>query len=182
MTSSLKHIKAFALFESQLEGNSAIAWIMTKNSAQSDYTLRKDGSIDVKGDVVIVEKGLTEIPIRFNKVTGSFNVYDNNLTSLKGCPIEVGKSFNCSENDLTSLEYAPRIVGGGFDCSFNYNLSSFEGCPEIIGGKFHCDKVAIPYEILENIEKSDGQEVCDMWKVWFNKGLEGPNKIGVFDK
>ena len=37
-----------------------------------NYTIMDDGSIDVDGDVYINDEGLTELPLTFNKVTGSF--------------------------------------------------------------------------------------------------------------
>ena len=38
-----------------------------------NYTINSDGSIDVAGDVDLYDKGLTEIPLVFNKVTGYFS-------------------------------------------------------------------------------------------------------------
>ena len=51
-----------------------------------NYTINPDGSIDVAGDVNLDNMKLTELPLTFNKVTGSFDCVNNNLTSLKGCP------------------------------------------------------------------------------------------------
>jgi hypothetical protein len=59
------------------------------------------------------------------------------LTSLKGCPKEVGDTFNCSENLLTSLEGCPIKVGGSFYCNVNL-LTSLEGCPIKVDGYFDC--------------------------------------------
>ena len=51
---------------------------------------------------------------------------NNNLTSLEGCPKEVGDTFYCSSNKLTSLQYSPEIVNGRFYCGDN-PLESLEG-------------------------------------------------------
>ena len=51
-----------------------------------NYTVNPDGSIDVYGSVDLYDCNITELPLRFNKVTGSFDCGNNNLTSLKGCP------------------------------------------------------------------------------------------------
>ena len=58
-----------------------------------NYTINDDGSIDVDGDVYLSNKNLTEIPFNFNKVTGDFDCSDNELTSLKGSPKEVGGNY-----------------------------------------------------------------------------------------
>ena len=53
------------------------------------------------------------------RVTGGFYCYDNQLTSLKGCPEKVCGSFYCPRNQLTSLEGSPKEVGGDFSCYNN---------------------------------------------------------------
>ena len=52
-------------------------------------------------------------------VKGDFNCSNNNLTTLKGCPIKVGGDFSCSYNILTTLKGCPKEVGGYFYCSRN---------------------------------------------------------------
>ena len=83
-----------------------------------NYTINSDGSIDVDGNVDLIDKGLTKLPLKFRNVTGYFNCRINQLTSLEGGPQSTGY-FNCRNNQLTSLEYAPLSVGGGFDCDDN---------------------------------------------------------------
>jgi hypothetical protein len=85
----------------------------------TNYTINDDGSIDVNGDVNLWGKGLTELPLVFNKVSGWFDCVRNNLTSLKGSPRWVGSDFNCYRNQLTSLEFSPNYVGGDFSCEYN---------------------------------------------------------------
>ena len=93
-----------------------------------NYTINSDGSIDVNGDVHLYNMILTEIPLKFGKVTGSFNCSSNYLTSLKGSPTEVGVSFDCSYNKLTSLEHCPTKTKH-FRCNDN-NLTSLEYSPK----------------------------------------------------
>ena len=102
-----------------------------------NYTINSDESIDVDGDVYLFNKGLTELPLKFNKVNGIFDCDDNKLTSLEGCPQTIGGSFLCSYNKLTSLEGCPEIIEGSFFCS-NNNLTSFDGCPKSVRGDFKC--------------------------------------------
>ena len=124
-----------------------------------DYVINPDRSIDVDGDVDITCMEMKKIPIRFRKVSGSFDCSDNQLTTLKGCPSEVGFNFECHTNKLTSLEGCPDRIDGSFDCSYNklvtlkfgpvyvggnfncYNnkLTTLEGGPREVGGYFNCD-------------------------------------------
>jgi hypothetical protein len=96
------------------------------------------GLIDVNGDVDFDNKGYKIIPVKFGTVSGDFYCYNNQLTSLKGAPDNVGSSFWCSNNQLTSLEVVPKNIGGSFWCS-NNQLTSLEGAPKNIGGSFICD-------------------------------------------
>jgi len=105
-----------------------------------NYTINKDGTIDVDGDVNLTKKlsgaGIYKLPLKFGKVSGSFYCWDNKLTSLEGSPSEVG-NFYCSDNQLTSLEGSPSEVGGDFHCQIN-QLTSLEGSPNRVGGNFNC--------------------------------------------
>ena len=101
----------------------------------TNYTINGDGSIDVNSSVDLCNKGLTELPLTFNKVTGDFHCGMNNLTSLKGCPRWVGGFFICSRNELTSLEFSPDYVGGWFGCGMNKLTNNY--CDTEIGSGFY---------------------------------------------
>lgn len=79
------------------------------------YIINNDGSIDVGGDVIFAKNMgfITELPLKFNKVSGNFDCSQLSLTTLKNSPIEVG-NFDCSFNQLLSLEHAPKKVIGTF--------------------------------------------------------------------
>jgi hypothetical protein len=96
------------------------------------------GLIDVEGSVYMSDMKLTEIPIKFGEVTGYFNCYENELTSLVGAPQSVGKDFYCSYNQLTSLKGAPQSVEKDFICHHN-RLTSLVGAPQSVGGLFYID-------------------------------------------
>ena len=102
-----------------------------------NYTINDDNSIDVDGYVDLQAYHIKELPLTFNKVTGTFHCSDNNLTSLEGSPKSVGGDFYCYNNSLTSLKGSPKSVGGIFNCEYN-NLTSLEGSPESIGDNFNC--------------------------------------------
>jgi hypothetical protein len=86
------------------------------------------------GDVDLCDKGLTEFPLRFNKVTGNFICDDNQLTTLKGCPRWIGGYFDCDCNRLYSLEFSPEYVGSYFSCELNYLTDNY--CETEIGTNF----------------------------------------------
>jgi hypothetical protein len=100
----------------------------------TNYTINPDGSIDVVGNVNFFNKGLTELPLTFNRVSGDFDCSHNNLTSLKGCPRWIGRYFSCSNNKLTSLEFSPDHIGGGFNCEYNDLSDNY--CDTEIGSYF----------------------------------------------
>ena len=101
----------------------------------TNYTVNTDGSIDVNGLVWLSDKGLTELPLNFNRVAGYFSCSSNNLTSLKGCPRWIGGFFNCSVNNLTNLEFSPEYVGLDFWCAGNDLTNNY--CDSEIGGNFY---------------------------------------------
>jgi len=91
------------------------------------------------GNIVLHEKCYLFLPdLSDIKVTVDFKCSYNKLTSLEGCPREVGGSFFCNNNDLTSLEGCPREVGGHFWCNNLNNLTSLEGSPKEVGIDFNC--------------------------------------------
>jgi hypothetical protein len=106
-----------------------------------NYTINSDGTVDVEGNVDISKRNLSKLPLKFGRVTGGFYCYINKLTTLLGCPMEVGGDFWCYRTQLTTLESDPdRIpeVGGDFDCHGN-KLTTLLDCPKEVGGSFICD-------------------------------------------
>jgi hypothetical protein len=80
---------------------------------------------------------ISQLPF-IKSIDGDFYCSGNQLTSLEGCPQEIGGSFNCGHNQLTVLEGSPEYVGDDFVCRSN-RLTSLEGCPREVGGGFYCD-------------------------------------------
>jgi len=94
------------------------------------------GLVDIDGDFDCTGKNLKNFNgLRFGEVRGSFNLSENNFTSLEGSPQEVEFGFYCRQNLLTSLKGSPRKVGGDFQCGGN-DLTSLQGAPEEVGGQF----------------------------------------------
>lgn len=91
----------------------------------SKITINADRSIDVLGDVrfPVFANFLTELPLKFNKVTGDFDCSAlENLNNLKGSPVEVGGTFNCAYTNIKSLKYAPKYAA---NLIFDNSLESF---------------------------------------------------------
>lgn len=97
----------------------------------SDCVINEDLTIDLPEaadtNLYLAKKDLTELPefIQFRNVYGGFNIAENQLTSLRGCPIKVLESknykgnFKCFHNKLENLEFAPKRVDGAFICYSN---------------------------------------------------------------
>ena len=109
--------------------------LICKQYGIENYTINDDGSIDVTGNVFLYKKGLTELPLVFNKVSGNFDCGSNNLTTLKGSPRWVGGGFYCDNNRLTSLGFSPDYVGDNFWCQYNNLTDNY--CDTEIGGYFY---------------------------------------------
>jgi hypothetical protein len=114
-----------------------------------NYTINQDYTVDVNGNVDIYLGDMKKLPLQFGKVFGYFNIRNNKLTTLKGCPNYVIGYFSCYNSvNLKSLEGCPNYVGGGFICSSN-KLTSLEYCPKHIGESFICD--TLTHHVLGNV-------------------------------
>ena len=85
-----------------------------------------DGLVAVDGDCTLLKtwSGPT-LPVKFSKVSGTFNVIDSNLETLEGSPTHV-ESFLCSRSrKLKTLKGGP-IVAKDFDCGACYSLTSLK--------------------------------------------------------
>ena len=121
--------------------NATVDQWLKANTVCKRYTINNDGTIDVYGDITIINKKITEFPdyIQFGKVDGNFDCSCSSLKSLKGAPQEVGGYFDCSFCDsLTSLKGVPEKVGGKFTCFDCDSLKSLKGAPKKVGGSFSC--------------------------------------------
>lgn len=99
-------------------------------TANSTIHINDDGSVDADGNIVIF---LPHIPVKFNIVTGNFRV-SSITTSLINSPRFVGGNFWCSFSDITTLEGCPIEVGGDFTASGCHQLTDIKHMPREIGG------------------------------------------------
>jgi hypothetical protein len=98
----------------------------------------KTGSVDVLGSVTLRSIEVTQLPVRFGHVGGSFDCRNNQLKTLEGAPGYVSGDFLCYNNQLKTLEGAPGHVGGSFTCHYN-QLTSLGGAPGHVGRSFFCN-------------------------------------------
>ena len=164
----MKHLKSF---NESIESD--IGSICRKYNI-TNYTIYSDGSIDVDNNVDLSGKRLIKLPLKFNKVIGYFNCSYNQLTTLEGCPKEIGGYFDCSNNKLTSLEGSPKEIGGGFYCHTNL-ITSLEVYPKEIGSNFVCN-----YNLLTSLKggpkEINGDFTCSYNKLTTLEG--GPTRVG----
>lgn len=102
-----------------------------------NYSISGNLQIKVYGSVNLSKK-LSEkkLPVVFESINGYFDISENNLESLEGCPEIIQKDFNCSNNNLSTLFGAPHTVGD-FDCSRN-RLKDLSYSPKKVEGYFNC--------------------------------------------
>ena len=164
-------------FEVQRRTEMIKEWLRKYNI--ENYTINKDFTIDVDGNVILVLKNLSKFPeyIQFGVVRGNFDCSNNNLISLRGCPRKVEGFFNCNYNHLKSLENCPVEVGSSVYC-FRNNLKSLVGAPKKVGGSFYCSNNQL--KSLEGApEKVEGDFDCSHNKL---TSLEGaPKEVERFD-
>jgi hypothetical protein len=120
-----------------LSDDSAIdSWLKSVNI--KSYIINSDHTVDVDGPVILYEmhlRDLDKLPVKFRKVTGNFIMEGCAITTLQGCPDEVGAKFevnNC--NRIANIVGCPKIVINDFKCTRASNLQSLHGFNSTVGG------------------------------------------------
>jgi hypothetical protein len=159
----MKYLKLFESFED-------IDEICRKYNI--NYTINTDGSIDVNDSVYLHNKGLTKLPIKFNKINGYFDCSRNELASFEGSPVEVNGHFYCGVNKLESFEYLTRIIRGNFYCD-NNNIKTFEYFPSFIKYNFYCYSNPI-YEVWKLFEDWTKIELLNDFDIFRDEDTDEP--------
>ncbi len=109
-----------------------------QNYIEGLVEIDREGLVTVKNDVYMDTIKLDSLRVKFKKVSGNFIIIPiqtveeggalqrGRLTSLEGCPFEVGGDFDCTANSLTSLVGGPQVVGRDYFCLDNL-LTSLKG-------------------------------------------------------
>ena len=111
-----------------------------------DYSINKDLTVDVKGEVDISKQNLKEIPVQFGEVTWSFLCHHNKLKNLVGCPLNLWEDLICYNNQLETMKGCPPVVYI-LQCYNNPNLKSLKGA-KVIEGFINCDEQLYNDEIF----------------------------------
>lgn len=101
-----------------------------------NYSINFDGSLDVDGNVELLSRNLSILPLKFRRVMGNFNVQYNCLKTLENSPVSVGGNFNCFNNALNDFKDGPKWVGGDFYGYCN-KLTSLKGSPDEVVGNYY---------------------------------------------
>lgn len=158
----------------------------------------ENGLVNVSGSFDASYNHLKDLDgIKFGIINGDFDISDNELTTLEGCPEEVTGDFLCSTNFLNSLERGPKIVRGHYHCSNNdlfdltglaegiqsltalgNSLENIEGCPQMLTGDFFIASNPGLNSLVGGPNKVDGDYDCSSCAL---VSLEGaPEKVGGF--
>ena len=111
-------------------------WLEKNEASKAKFTINDDYTIDIDN---FWYKGKGNFPdyIQFNKCRQDFIVTNCQMTTLRGCPKEVGESFKCEFNSLKTMKYCPEKIGKDLRCDWSL-LKSLKGCPEHVFA-FSCD-------------------------------------------
>lgn len=124
-----KHIGNTPMDVNGMDTYSKITGWLKKMGVQN-FRINGDMTINVDGNVDLSGKGISSIPsfIQFKYIAGNFDISNNDLSVLRGCPTECN-SFNCVNNPkLRTLRGGPLIVDA-YNCSDN-NLTALTGAPK----------------------------------------------------
>lgn len=131
-----------------------VEWL--ESAGIKNYTVKKDMTVDVYGDVDISRMELEYIPVQFGVISGTFDCSNNKIKNLSGAPNTVGKSFFCSHNEIISLSLGPKLVGVAYDCGCN-NLLNLVGLPQKLEALSVRDN---PLKTFEGIEIEIKMHLC----------------------
>lgn len=116
-----------------------------------NYHINEKGMVDVAGSVNLRDMGLTDIPVAFGRVEGSFNCAQNQLTSLMNSPLHVGGDFICDQNLLPNLLFSPLSVEKDFFASHMKTMNHLSLDSEIKGALLVRD-VSFPMDELIGVQ------------------------------
>ncbi len=132
----------------------------------------------------IKDYGKGELPIRFNRVDGNFNVDWGNFEDMRYFPKYVGGNLDASGTYINSLEGCPEYIGGDFRISGRGHLSnspfllrSLEHCATHIGGNLDVNGQGI-YSFEYFPKKLIGNFICEnnpIYPIWILLNMDKSN-------
>jgi hypothetical protein len=76
----------------------------------TDYTIRSNGVVDVRGGCDFSNLQETELPVQFGYVDGSFDCYSSRLQSFTGFPNRIGGNLYLYDSHVYSLHGIEKVV------------------------------------------------------------------------
>lgn len=159
---------------------------LLKQWTSAEYKFNSDGSVDVFGDVNILNFKGKILPFKFKRIYGNFDCSNNKLTSLENSPEQVAnfycdynnlinlvgspkivEDFYCTNNKLTTLDGAPKNVNGTFSCRLN-KITSLKGSPEYVKDAFICSDNKL-LTSLDGAPKKANEWYSSFSKIKFSK-------------
>ena len=109
-------------------------------------------ALSVEGSVSVVDTQLFD-RVKFDRVTGTFDVSSTGITSLLGCPRFVGHNLNAAWcKNLMSLNGAPEVVLGNFDLFNCRQLKDFSSLTEHVAGSLFLQGTPMDYMLWNDFE------------------------------
>lgn len=157
----------------------------------TNYVIRDDKRVDVKGDVVInlgsggrssmTERENIQLPIKFGKVSGNFTVSSFDPKSYDPDWYRAEKNMwnksnfmgrSISSTNLKSMKGFPEYVGGDL-CIAGLDTESLEGCPAHVGGHFIAANVRGIKNLFGGPKHVGGNYDVSYSDIVSTKGLDG---------
>ena len=138
------------------------------------YEITDDLEINVVGNMFF-NVSLEELPYKFNRIIGDFDVSNSNIKSLHNCPNMVMGDFDCSDClNLTSLKGAPTVIGNDLVINNCCGLKQLDWIPKAIGNQFQMDCIK---NFIEEINKfpERSKEQAYSWLAYLNLKDVSPN-------
>jgi hypothetical protein len=87
-----------------------------------------DGVVSCEGSIELTSS-ITELPVKFGRVSNNFKLETGRLNTLEGCPTYVGNTFTSTNNPIKDLTGAPQRVGGLVMINHS-QITNLKGCPK----------------------------------------------------
>jgi hypothetical protein len=88
-------------------GKTAIITKWLDDHDVENYIINDDFTIDVNNEVNLYLQDETELPeyMQFNEINGDFDISENKLVTLRGCPRIIHGNFFCYDNEVEFSRY-----------------------------------------------------------------------------
>jgi hypothetical protein len=134
--------------------------------AVSHYVINDNLTVDVNNNVKFIPTQyqqnqvlMNDFPIKFGKILGDFEVYNQNFSSFKNFPNTIRGTLNIYNNNFTSLKDMPSYIGQDFICGDNL-FQSFDDLKAVIKGRIvHLSRIKNTQitDFFHQYESKDGE-------------------------